>query len=155
MGFLPTSRSAVLRLNTAVSFPCSVVRPGALPHSLRPETPQPTPGASGHHVLRKDRPRSTHGKALKALPATPQLLGPHSGHRLSRQSPTQNNTHYTTKCRWWLKSDTFSICACHPCAGAMLIFSVSFQFFRIPLRREVQVSGSAGWGWVGEGWGLR
>ena len=22
----------------------------------------------------------------------------------------------------------FSICACHPCAGAMLIFSVSFQF---------------------------
>ena len=23
----------------------------------------------------------------------------------------------------------FSICACHPCAGAMLIFSVSFQFF--------------------------
>ena len=21
----------------------------------------------------------------------------------------------------------FSICACHPCAGAMLIFSVSFQ----------------------------
>ena len=25
----------------------------------------------------------------------------------------------------------FSICACHPCAGAMLIFSVSFQFYRI------------------------
>jgi hypothetical protein len=24
--------------------------------------------------------------------------------------------------------DHFSICACHPCAGAMLIFSVSFQF---------------------------
>ena len=35
----------------------------------------------------------------------------------------------------WLKkdkkSDTFSICACHPCAGAMLIFSVSFQFLRM------------------------
>lgn len=29
------------------------------------------------------------------------------------------------------KSDTFSICACHPCAGAMLIFSVSFQFYRM------------------------
>ena len=29
------------------------------------------------------------------------------------------------------KSDTFSICACHPCAGAMLIFSVSFQFLRM------------------------
>ena len=25
----------------------------------------------------------------------------------------------------------FSICACHPCAGAMLIFSVSFQFQRM------------------------
>ena len=29
------------------------------------------------------------------------------------------------------KCDTFSICACHPCAGAMLIFSVSFQFLRM------------------------
>ncbi|GKD44805.1 hypothetical protein Tco_1269450, partial [Tanacetum coccineum] len=27
--------------------------------------------------------------------------------------------------------DHFSICACHPCAGAMLIFSVSFQFYRM------------------------
>ena len=26
-----------------------------------------------------------------------------------------------------LFSELFSICACHPCAGAMLIFSVSFQ----------------------------
>ena len=25
----------------------------------------------------------------------------------------------------------FSIYACHPCAGAMLIFSVSFQFLRM------------------------
>ena len=25
----------------------------------------------------------------------------------------------------------FSICVCHPCAGAMLIFSVSFQFYRM------------------------
>ena len=25
----------------------------------------------------------------------------------------------------------FSICACHPCAGAMLIFSVSLQFYRM------------------------
>ena len=29
------------------------------------------------------------------------------------------------------KSDTFSIYACHPCAGAMLIFSVSVQLFRM------------------------
>ena len=25
----------------------------------------------------------------------------------------------------------FSICACHPCAGAVLIFSASFQFERM------------------------
>ena len=30
----------------------------------------------------------------------------------------------------------FSICACHPCAGAMLIFSVSFQFYRMILERN-------------------
>ena len=34
------------------------------------------------------------------------------------------------------KSDTFSICACHPCAGAMLIFSVSFQFFLVETPRR-------------------
>ncbi len=33
--------------------------------------------------------------------------------------------------------DHFSICACHPCAGAMLIFSVSFQFYQMsPKRRK-------------------
>jgi hypothetical protein len=37
------------------------------------------------------------------------------------------------------KSDTFSICACHPCAGAMLIFSVSFQFYR--MRQVLPCSG--------------
>ena len=26
---------------------------------------------------------------------------------------------------------TLPICACHPCAGAMLIFSISFQFYRM------------------------
>ena len=30
----------------------------------------------------------------------------------------------------------FSICACHPCAGAMLIFSESFQFYRMILERN-------------------
>ena len=34
----------------------------------------------------------------------------------------------------------FSICACHPCAGAMLIFSVSFQFYRIILNRNPKAS---------------
>jgi hypothetical protein len=40
------------------------------------------------------------------------------------------------------KSDTFSICACHPCAGAMLIFSVSFQFYR--MRRFLHRSSTHG-----------
>ena len=41
------------------------------------------------------------------------------------------------------KSDTFSIFACHPCAGAMLIFSVSFQFLRMtPKSSETEVAGS-------------
>ena len=35
--------------------------------------------------------------------------------------------------------DHFSIYACHPCAGAMLIFSVSFQFYRMsPKGRTLQ-----------------
>jgi len=33
----------------------------------------------------------------------------------------------------------FSICACHPCAGAMLIFSVSFQFYRMILERSPNI----------------
>ena len=36
------------------------------------------------------------------------------------------------------KSDTFSIFACHPCAGAMLIFSVSFQFLRMTPKSSEQ-----------------
>ncbi len=30
---------------------------------------------------------------------------------------------------------TYSICACHPCTGAMLIFSVLFQFYQISPKR--------------------
>ena len=46
-------------------------------------------------------------------------------HRLPRGSPTAIRGSNPPK------SDTFSIFACHPCAGAMLIFSVSFQFLRM------------------------
>ena len=48
----------------------------------------------------------------------------------------QHPLHY--KVSLVVKSDTFSICACHPCAGAMLIFSVSFQFLRMSPRRGLQ-----------------
>ena len=33
----------------------------------------------------------------------------------------------------------FSICACHPCAGAMLIFSVSFQFSRMTSEEDPKI----------------
>ena len=41
-----------------------------------------------------------------------------------------------TRATLWVLCETknvlhFSICACHPCAGAMLIFSVSFQVYRM------------------------
>ena len=38
----------------------------------------------------------------------------------------------------------FPICACHPCAGAMLIFSVSFQFYRSTLFLVVRGKGPTG-----------
>jgi hypothetical protein len=45
---------------------------------------------------------------------------------------------------WWAFAkkilDHFSICACHPCAGAMLIFSVSFQFYRV-FRKISEIAG--------------
>ena len=41
-------------------------------------------------------------------------------------------TPQTTVCQKTL--DHSSICACHPCAGAMLIFSVSFQFYQVSRR---------------------
>ena len=36
----------------------------------------------------------------------------------------------------------FSICACHPCAGAMLIFSVSIQFLLVPNRSWAKANGT-------------
>ena len=38
--------------------------------------------------------------------------------------------------------DHFSIYACHPCAGAMLIFSVSFQFYRMSPKGQALYSRS-------------
>eukprot|EP00958_Prasinococcus_capsulatus_P015019 scaffold1594_cov401-Prasinococcus_capsulatus_cf.AAC.2 len=42
--------------------------------------------------------------------------------------PTTTTTTTTGSCTQSKKNlNLFSLCACHPCAGAMLIFSVSFQ----------------------------
>ena len=49
----------------------------------------------------------------------------------------QNWKHYLESKEDWQKNlDHFSIYACHPCAGAMLIFSVSFQFYRMSPKRQ-------------------
>ena len=60
--------------------------------------------------------------------------------RLSSVFPSKTNKKlgsFTLDHQGEKKSDTFSICACHPCAGAMLIFSVSFQFLRMtPISRS-------------------
>jgi len=43
---------------------------------------------------------------------------------------------YLTRMNGKKNLDHFSICACHPCAGAMLIFSVSFQFYQMSPKRQ-------------------
>jgi len=40
---------------------------------------------------------------------------------------------------WEKNLDHFSICAGHPCAGAMLIFSVSFQFYRMTPKGQIYI----------------
>ena len=59
--------------------------------------------------------------------ATPCVLVPSRG-----TAPSKNCVH-------------FSICACHPCAGAMLIFSVSFQFYRMILERNPKCKRNTSW----------
>jgi hypothetical protein len=51
-----------------------------------------------------------------------------SGSRCKLDMACSPNEIIRSKIRRSKKYIYFSICACHPCAGAMLIFSVSFQF---------------------------
>ena len=39
----------------------------------------------------------------------------------------------------------FSVCACHPCAGAMLNFSVSFRIDRVVLNRNPKMIQLSPW----------
>ena len=56
---------------------------------------------------------NTHELSAQQRAASPVLM--HGNECVHRKKRQKNCLH-------------FSICACHPCAGAMLIFSVSFQF---------------------------
>ncbi|KAK8348429.1 hypothetical protein V6Z12_A06G080300 [Gossypium hirsutum] len=51
--------------------------------------------------------------------------------RKQRKIPGKSNNQKNKK-----NLDHFSICACHPFAGAMLIFSVSFQFYQMSPKGE-------------------
>ena len=64
---------------------------------------------AGMYTVRVGRAQAA---AARSLPRARRLRSPLQNGRNGKQK----NVH------------TFSICACHPCAGAMLIFSVSFQF---------------------------
>jgi hypothetical protein len=62
------------------------------------------------------------GTAHEKLVNPKLQLGQHGSGNLGN---TGSGTAHMMIQKNWLH---FSICACHPCAGAMLIFSVSFQF---------------------------
>ena len=73
---------------------------------------------------RTPAPRATQ-EHVRAIPRASDYetrpCGPKSG--APCKINTRKRSHKTRK-----NCVHFSICACHPCAGAMLIFSVSFQF---------------------------
>ena len=72
--------------------------------------------------------RTDHPHSMQDLKQSLTLLHPtpHAGLQKGTTPPSKKSEHagrFSPK-----KCLHFSICACHPCAGAMLIFSVSFQF---------------------------
>ena len=93
--------------------------------SLSPTPHPPSPVEAGqqspqHHEIQIDdnlHRRIGKGLGRVRLPPLPvaALHAVRSRRRCSLPTGKKNCLH-------------FSICACHPCAGAMLIFSVSFQF---------------------------
>ena len=112
----------------SLSFPVSA----ASSESGCPATESPHWGLNpGPSVYRTDAlPLSYRGSSSATAPAPRSCQAfvpspPRSGLRIL--------WHLLAMCArpWWARTKNqvhFSICACHPCAGAMLIFSVSFQF---------------------------
>ena len=82
----------------------------------------PPPPYNGFH---NEGRRACHHKRRVPAPGSSSI-------EYSLRLNTLSNVHEVDKERKRAKNLVhFSICACHPCAGAMLIFSVSFQFYRM------------------------
>lgn len=93
-----------------------------------------------HHDLVKDDELEQGGGQDSAI----RWRGARGAVAISQSTPCGQNKSMDRSVSHLLQKnlDHFSICACHPCAGAMLIFSVSFQFYRM--------SPKGRWGWKGE-----
>ena len=85
-----------------------------------PQSYTHTHARDSHHTQTHNTPSQTHRHANTRTHAHTCSCGLRTGNAREGEGTKHNK-----------KSDTFSICACHPCAGAMLIFSVSFQFYRM------------------------
>lgn len=87
-----------------------------------------------HRTGEAARPRCGRGRDASAGAAAlpwPLTRG-RDGPRGRRAQESGKSRTVLQRSRKWRKNWLhFSICACHPCAGAMLIFSVSFQFYRM------------------------
>ena len=92
------------------------------------------PTTAGRRLADAGAPIMAASEALAT--AGRRLTGASAPIMAASEAPRQRHLHGATRRKACLgaiakKSVHFSICACHPCAGAMLIFSVSFQFYRM------------------------
>ena len=111
-------------LNT---YPASLSRPFGRGIRRRPAT-----GSWRHHGGPEGPPSCRRGGGDGPARARPGRGGGRHGRCMCMRSDLKNPLKTSKKCPK-LKTiwNHFSICACHPCAGAMLIFSVSFQVYQM------------------------
>ena len=81
------------------------------------------------HLMPRTHRRFQGGEKSGALPHNLTTPIVPRRHVCPRESPVKKKGSLSQRLPNWKKNCLhFSICACHPCAGAMLMFSVSFQF---------------------------
>ena len=90
----------------------------------KPEQPPAAEEAARQKIVEQEKVKAEHQNL--SIEKDPPDLGESLNPKLEKKVELGA---ITTPRRWRSKFCLhFSICACHPCAGAMLIFSVSFQF---------------------------
>ena len=82
---------------------------------------KPPPATEPFRALRVPKPPKSQKRVKKEPPVPSGPRGPKSPKRVRKESKTSQK-------RVKKNFVHFPICACHPCAGAMLIFSVSFSW---------------------------